>query len=113
MEVELLLLVFLLAGSCGRKTLYLVDLYICVDEFEEYCHEIPQWAVRAAIGLANHCNDILPGYTLSSSRKYFRPGNRSLLEDGEVTKRDALRQCSSCRIISIHNNDIRSHAVYM
>ena len=112
MEVELLLLVFLLAGSCGRKTLYLVDLYICVDEFEDYCHEIPQWAVRAAIGFANHCDDILPGYTLSSSSEYFRPGNRSLLEDGEVT-RDALRQCSSCRIISIHNNNIRSHAVHM
>lgn len=113
MEVELLLLVFLLAGSYGRKTLYLVDLYVCVDEFEDYCHEIPQWTVRAAIGLANHCDDILPGYTLSSSRKYFRPGNRSLLEDGEVIKRDALRQCSSCRIISIHNNNIKSHAVHM
>ena len=86
MEVELLLLVFLLAGSCGN-TLYLVNLYTCVYEFEEYCHEIPQWAVRAAIGLANSCDDILPGYNLSSlTNENPRSENRSLLQDGEVTK---------------------------
>ena len=86
MEVELLLLVFLFTGSCG-KTLYLVNLYTCVYEFEEYCHEMPLWAVQAAIGLANDCDDILPGYNLSSlTNKGYRSENRSLLQDGEVTK---------------------------
>ena len=85
MKVELLLLVFLLAGSCS-KTLYLVNLYTCVYEFEEYCHKIPQWAVQAAIGLANNCDDILPGYNLSYlANENSRSENRSLLQDGEVT----------------------------
>ena len=83
MEVRIaLLLITLLDGLCGKK-LYLINLYTCVDEFEDYCDRIPQWTVRAAIGLANDCSDILPGYTLSTNKDHYR--NRSLLLDGEVT----------------------------
>ena len=86
MKVQLLSFIYLLAGSYGSdKRLYLVDLYACVDEFEDYCHHIPEWTVRAAIGLANDCNDMLPGYTLSTLSKDFYP-NKSLVLDGEVSR---------------------------
>lgn len=84
MKLQLFLVAIFLTGSYGsNKTLYLVDLYSCVNEFEEYCDRIPQWTVRAAVGLANECDDILPGYTLSTLNKDLRPNN-SLIVDGEV-----------------------------
>ena len=87
MKVQLLSLMFLLSASCSSdEKLYLIDLYACVDEFEDYCHQIPEWTVRAAIGLANDCNDMLPGYTLSILNKDFYP-NKSLILDGEVSRK--------------------------
>ena len=86
MKVLLLSLIFLLTGLSGSgKILYLVDLYACVDEFEDYCHQIPEWTVRTAIGLANDCSDILPGYTLMSTNEDFYR-DKSLISDGEVTR---------------------------
>ena len=89
MKVQLLSLMFLLSGSCvsDKKKLYLIDLYACVNEFEDYCHQIPEWTVRAAIGLANDSSDVLPGYELYASRDFypdFYP-NKSLVSDGEVS----------------------------
>ena len=51
----------------SRKKLYLLNLYTCVEEFEEYCHQIPQFAVQAATEVANNCTDLLPEYTIYSS----------------------------------------------
>ena len=92
MKVQLLSLMFLLtSGSCGSdKKLHLIDLYACVDEFEDYCHQIPEWTVRAAIGLANDCSDILPGLTLSSLSKDLYP-DKSLVSDGEVSAFASVR----------------------
>ena len=88
--MKLLSLIILLASLCDSRgdsdrKLYLVDLYACVDEFEDYCHQIPEWTVRAAIALANDCSDMLPGYTLSTLSKDFYP-NKSLVLDGEVSR---------------------------
>lgn len=94
MKMQTLLLIFLLATLCGGdKRLYLFDLYACVDEYEDYCHQIPQWTVRAATELANDRDDILPGYTLSTLNRSSDccPNrlrdcclNSSVLLDGEV-----------------------------
>ena len=51
----------------SNKKLYLLNLYTCVEEFEEYCHQIPQFAVQAAAEVANNCADLLPEYTIYSS----------------------------------------------
>ena len=51
----------------SRKKLYLLNLYTCVEEFEEYCHQISQFAVQAATEVANNCTDLLPEYTMYSS----------------------------------------------
>ena len=74
---------FLLVDLCNSdKKLYLLDLYICLNEFEDYCNQIPQFTVRAAIELANSRDDILPGYTLSTSKKL--DDDISMLLDGKV-----------------------------
>ena len=63
---------FISFGLCeSDKKLYLLDLYTCVDEYEDYCNQIPRLTVRAAIELANNRDDMLPGYTLCT------PVNRS------------------------------------
>ena len=62
------------------KKLYLLNLYTCVDEFEDYCNEIPQLTVRATIELANTRDDILPGYTLYTVSNEVS----SILPDGKV-----------------------------
>ena len=91
MKVQVLLLMFLLSGSCvSDKKLYLIDLYACVDEFEDYCHQIPEWTVRAAIGLANDSSDVLPGYALYALSRDFYP-NKSLVSDGEVSGKGTAR----------------------
>ncbi|XP_065917370.1 gamma-aminobutyric acid type B receptor subunit 2-like isoform X2 [Dysidea avara] len=51
------------------RPLYLLDLYDCIDDYEDYCHNITEFTVRAAIELANNCTDILPGYTLHTPSK--------------------------------------------
>ena len=78
------LLIALLVDLCdsGDNKLYLLDLYTCVDEFEDYCNQIPRKTVRAAIELANSRDDILPGYTLSTLNKL--DDDESLLVDGKV-----------------------------
>ena len=100
MEVQLFMIVSLLAGTYGtdgsNKRLYLVDLYTCVDEFEDYCHHIPYWTVRAAVGLANDCDDILPGYTLSTPHEDFVLEGNSLIKDGEVIRCIIMRGGVSC-----------------
>ena len=74
---------FLLVDSQDNdKRLYLLDLYTCVDEFEDYCSGIPRWTIRAAIEIANNRSDILPGYILSTLNKL--DDNKSVLYDGEV-----------------------------
>ena len=70
-----------LCDSSDNK-LYLLDLYTCVDEFEDYCNQIPRLTIRAAIKLANSRDDILPGYTLSKTE--LDDDNESLLVDGKV-----------------------------
>ena len=70
-----------LCDSSDNK-LYLLDLYTCVDEFEDYCNQIPRLTIRAAIELANSRDDILPGYTLSKTE--LDDDNESLLVDGKV-----------------------------
>ena len=72
-----------LCDSSDNK-LYLLDLYTCVDEFEDYCNQIPRLTVRAAIELANTRDDILPGYTLSTLNKNKLDDDESLLVDGKV-----------------------------
>ena len=86
--MQVLMLIFLLVALCGGdKRLYLFNLYACVDEYEDYCHQIPQWTVRAAIGLANDRDDILPGYTLFIlNRSKDCCPSKSVLLDGEVMK---------------------------
>ena len=76
---------FLFVDLCksDNKKLYLLDLYTCLNEFEDYCNQIPQFTVRAAIELANSCDDILPGYTLSTSKKL--DDDISMLLDGKVS----------------------------
>ena len=64
------------------KKLYLLDLYTCVDEYEDYCNQIPRLTVRAAIELANHREDILPGYTLCTLNRSNEV--TSILSDGKV-----------------------------
>ena len=64
----------------SNKKLYLLNLYTCVDEFEDYCSEIPQLTVRATIELANTRDDILPGYTLYTVSNEVS----SILPDGKV-----------------------------
>ena len=51
----------------GNKKIYLLDLYTCVEEFEEYCHQIPRFSVQAAAEVANNCTNLLPGYTIYTS----------------------------------------------
>ena len=66
----LVLLAFFISllDLCESNTkLYLLDLFTCVDEYEDYCNQIPQLTVRATIELANSRDDILPGYTLNNN----------------------------------------------
>ena len=68
---------------CESNTkLYLLDLFTCVDEYEDYSNQIPQLTVRAAIELANSRDDILPGYTLCTVNKSNEV--TSILSDGKV-----------------------------
>ena len=67
------------------KKLYLLNLYTCVDEFEDYCNEIPQLTVRATIELANTRDDILPGYTLCTVSNELDEVS-SILSDGKVRR---------------------------
>ena len=65
------------------KQLYLLDLYTCVDEYEDYCNQIPQLTVRATIELANSHDDILPGYTLCTVNDRLDEVI-SIISDGKV-----------------------------
>jgi len=70
---------------CGDADypLYLLDLYDCIDDYEDYCHNIPKFTIRAAIELANNRKDILPGYILhtSNATSHFPVGS---IKSGEV-----------------------------
>ena len=79
-----LLLALFVVDLCdsSNKSIYLLDLYTCVEEFEDYCGHIPRLTVRAVTELANLRDDILPGYTLSTLNKLDH--NKSLSADGEV-----------------------------
>ena len=67
----------------SNKQLYLLDLYTCVDEYEDYCNQIPRLTVRAAIELANNRDDMLPGYTLCTAVNRSNEVT-SILSDGKV-----------------------------
>ena len=67
----------------SNKKLYLLDLYTCVDEYEDYCNQIPRLTARAAIELANSRDDILPGYTLCTVNRSNELVT-SILSDGKV-----------------------------
>ena len=72
-----------LLDLCESDTnLYLLDLYTCVDEYEDYCNHIPRLTVRATVELANSHDDILPGYTLCTVNKSNEV--TSMLSDGKV-----------------------------
>ena len=86
MYVMLVLALFIaFVNSCesDKKSLYLLDLYICVDEFQDYCYDIPRLTVRSAIELANSRDDILPDYTLCTVNK-LNGVTASILSDGKV-----------------------------
>ena len=75
---------FISFGLCeSDKKLYLLDLYTCVDEYEDYCNQIPRLTVRAAIELANNRDDMLPGYTLCTAVNRSNEVT-SVLSDGKV-----------------------------
>ena len=77
------LLLFVHLCDSSNKNIYLLDLFTCVEEFEDYCSPlIPQLTVRAVTELANTRDDILPGYTLSTLNKL--DDDKSLSADGEV-----------------------------
>ena len=63
----LLILLYTLDSSDGNKKLYLLDLYTCVEEFDEYCHLIPRFTLQSVAELANNCTTMLPGYTVYTS----------------------------------------------
>ena len=83
LPLQLLALFIVDLCESSDNQLYLLDLYTCVDEFEDYCNQIPRSTVRAAIELANTRNDILPGYTLSTLSRL--DDDESLLLDGKVS----------------------------
>jgi len=64
--LTLCIAVSLCDGDDCPSQLYLLDLYDCIDDYEDHCHNIPEFTIRAAIELANNRTDILPGYTLHS-----------------------------------------------
>ena len=66
------------------RPLYLLDLYDCIDDYEDYCHNIPEFTVHAAIELANNRTDILPGYTLHT------PINVISVPVGSVRRREVM-----------------------
>ena len=76
------LLLFVRLCDSSNNNIYLLDLYTCVEEFEDYCGHIPRLTVRAVTELANTRDDILPGYTLSTLKKL--DDDKSLSIDGEV-----------------------------
>ena len=69
MRIRVLLVLLYAFDLCdGNKKLYLLDLYTCVEDFEEYCHRIPQFTVQAAAEVANNdCTDLLSEYTIYTS----------------------------------------------
>ena len=69
MKVGVLLTLLYAFDLCdsSKKPLYLLDLYTCVEEFEEYCHQIPRLTIQAAAEAANNCTDLLPEYTIYTS----------------------------------------------
>ena len=68
MKIEVLLVLLYAFGLCdGNKKIYLLDLYTCAEEFEEYCHQIPRFAVQAAAEIANNCTNLLPEHTIYTS----------------------------------------------
>jgi len=71
-----------LCGGDADHPLYLLDLYDCIDDYEDYCHNIPEFTIRAAIELANNRKDILPGYILHTSNVTSFPVGS--IKSGEV-----------------------------
>jgi len=71
-----------LCGGDADHPLYLLDLYDCIDDYEDYCHDIPEFTIRAAIELANNRKDILPGYILHTSNATSSPVGS--IKSGEV-----------------------------
>jgi len=69
-------------GDDSDRPLYLLDLYDCVSDYEDYCHNIPEFTIRAAIELANNRTDVLPGYTLHTPRTDSYPVGS--IRSGEV-----------------------------
>ena len=83
MQLLLILAFFVFVDLCDSdKRLCLLDLYTCVDEFEDYCNQIPRFTVAAAAELANSRDDVLPGYTLCTLNKL--DDSLSLISDGKV-----------------------------
>ena len=87
MDMKTVLTLLLAAVSLcdgDDRPLYLLDLFDCIDGYEDYCHYIPEFTIRAAVELANNHTDILPGYTLHTpSNPTFVPLGRSV-SNGEV-----------------------------
>ena len=73
MDVRIVLTLFVAVTLCDGddRPLYLLDLYDCIDDYEDYCHNIPEFTIRAAIELANNHTDILNGYTLHTPLNSF------------------------------------------
>ena len=89
----LLVLLYVFDSVCANsKKLHLLDFYYCVEEFEEYCHGIPQLTVQAAAEVANNCPDLLPDYTIYISTINI---TRSVSSSGEVRSYN-VRLLQSC-----------------
>ena len=92
-RVEALLILLYVFDLCdSSKKLHLLGLYHCVEEFEEYCHGIPQLTVQAAAEVANNCPDLLPDYTIHISTINI---TRSVSSSGEVRSYN-VRLLQSC-----------------
>ena len=78
--------------------LYLLDLFTCVDEYEDYCNQIPQLTVRATIELANSRDDILPGYTLCTVNDGLDEVI-SITSDGKVPMQYSYSVSGCCRVV--------------
>ena len=82
---RLLLVLFIVDLSEGSRRggdnkLFLLDLYICVDEFEDYCNQIPRLTVRAATELAGTVATTYSLETLSSVSKLAGEMEKAALE---------------------------------
>ncbi|XP_065917375.1 gamma-aminobutyric acid type B receptor subunit 2-like isoform X2 [Dysidea avara] len=93
MDVRTVLTLFVAVSLCDGdgRPLYLLDLYDCIDDYEDYCHNIPEFSIQAAIELANNRTDILPGYTL------YTPLNYASVPVGSVRSGEVLVSVATLR----------------